>query len=381
MNKLSKPFISTLIMLSIMKVVPAQNKNTIVPDYLNFEVTDSLKQNIFNSLDFMFKDMKLKGMSNFIDKRNEEITYNLINSVSSIEYYNPNVTKQIINAYEIGKNEYLLKIAYIDCNENSRIHAIISIMAKLYDELVTFSSPISHLTSNWTSKQQGTITYYYNSFFNDEVAKNFNKNNSNISSKLGVPVEKLNFYKCYSYQEALTLIGIDFLLKSNGKVQLSKIIGNTIITGLNSEDFSHDIFHFYSAKLFERKNRNWIAEEGIAYSWGNAYYTDSNGKMIERDQLISLLKIYLKENPQESLLELFQNKTKIFNEVSPYVSVRSTISSLICDEVQRKKDIEGLKVLINSGKGEANFFNAIDNLLGINKNNFDKELEKLLELH
>ena len=54
--------------------------------------------------------------------------------------------------------------------------------------------------------------------------------------------------------------------------------------------FSHDIFHYYSGKVNKNENRNWITEEGIAYSWGNAYYTNSNGEMIEQQILIDELK-------------------------------------------------------------------------------------------
>jgi len=110
MNTLGKFFISILITLSIIKAVSAQKNHITVPDHINFEVSDSLEQSIFNSLELMFKDMKLKGQSNLIDSHGEEITYNLLNSVASVEYYNPVLFKQIINAYKVGENEYLIKI-------------------------------------------------------------------------------------------------------------------------------------------------------------------------------------------------------------------------------------------------------------------------------
>ncbi len=362
------------------KFTAAQIDSIYKPSYINFKIDDSLKDQIFNSLELMFKDIKLTGKSVFVDQENHEITYNLLNSLWRIEYNNSDSFKQLINAYRINKDKYLLKIAYLSKDKNEvKIHSILSILAKVKNKLIAFSSPINYFATNWKYKKVGNINYYYNGYFDKKVAINFDKNNSLISIKLDVPTEELNFYKCSNYQEVLDLIGLDYLMKSNGKLESSKIVGNTIITGLNSEDFSHDIFHFYSSKLFEKKDRNWIAEEGIAYSWGNAYYTNTNNKMISHKELVILLKQYLKDNPQENLLSLFENKPKIFNELSPFVSVRSTIAGLLSDEVERKKGIKGVKKLISSGKGEDNFFKAINELIDVSKVNFDYEVIRLLE--
>jgi hypothetical protein len=59
--------------------------------------------------------------------------------------------------------------------------------------------------------------------------------------------------------------------------------------------------------------------------------------------------------------------------------VKSVISGVICDEVERKKGIEGIKQLIDCGYGDENFFKCIDELVQINRDNFSKKVTALIE--
>jgi hypothetical protein len=119
-------------------------------------------------------------------------------------------------------------------------------------------------------------------------------------------------------------------------------------------------------------------EEGIAYSWANAFYAKANGDMIYQEELVQDLKKYLKENPQTSLLELFNKNPTIFVDLPVKVKVRSVIASLLCDEVEKQKGNEGIRTLIKCGPGEDDFFNSLNQLIRINKANFDIETGKLL---
>ena len=184
------------------------------------------------------------------------------------------------------------------------------------------------------------------------------------------------------YQEYLNLIGINYQVYNNGKYRTGYGVDtNTIFSIMNNEDFSHDIFHYYSGKINERENRNWITEEGVAYLWGNAYYTDKNGEMIEMDQMVSTLKNHLKENPDTSLLRLFEDNPKIFDSLASEISVRSVLSAIIAKEVELQKGTEGIMELVNAGAGKElvkKYLTATDKLIGINKENFNAKVGALL---
>ncbi len=65
-------------------------------------------------------------------------------------------------------------------------------------------------------------------------------------------------------------------------------------------------------------------------------------------------------------------------QLPPEISVKSTISSLLCEEVERKKGLFGIKSLIKCRRGDDHFFNTLNDLISINQTNFDTEVMKLI---
>ncbi|UII76327.1 hypothetical protein LV716_00610 [Flagellimonas sp. HMM57] len=177
-------------------------------------------------------------------------------------------------------------------------------------------------------------------------------------------------------------MGFKYSLFPNGKYRDGYgVDSKTIFAIMSNEDFSHDIFHYYSGKINKREDRNWITEEGIAYLWGNAYYTDNNGEMITHQRLVLELHNYLSKNPKTNLYELFKSNKKIFHHIAPEISVRSTISGIIAQEIETKKGKEGITKLINAGRENRleSYLKATDELIGINKKNFNVIVKKLIE--
>jgi hypothetical protein len=52
--------------------------------------------------------------------------------------------------------------------------------------------------------------------------------------------------------------------------------------------------------------------------------------------------------------------------------------SWVCEEIEKQKGAEGIIELIKCGRGDDNFFKSIENLIGINRQNFDKEVYRLI---
>ena len=356
----------------------------IKPPHLNYEMDTLTKVKILGSLDTLFLQIK----NNKLDAKligKGETEFNTLKSFSELEAHKKDsiadfYKKQLINIYPISNTDYWISLAYTGQKnkETPILRCIINLIASIIDDKIVFSLPTQYLTKTWKTEIVGNITYFFRDKLNKERAKKFDEKNTIIAHKLGLEPEKFDFYMCYNYQEVLQLLGYEYDLEANGKVRDGYgVDGNTIFAVMNNEDFSHDVFHYYSDK-FRKQAGNGIVEEGVAYSWGNAYYTQSNGEMIEQKELIQSLKVYLKANPKVTPLDLFTQKPKIFNHIAPEISVKSTITSLICDEVERKKGIEGIKTLIKCGSGEDNFFKAVNELIGLNKTNFNVELSRLI---
>ena len=355
------------------------------PSHLTYQMDSLTKKTILTSLDTLFFQIK----NNIIDSiligkgRND---FNVLNSLAGIETYKKDslpdfYKKQLINFYPISTNEYWISLAYIGVQVNGVpiLKNIINLVATKTGNNISFSLPLDFLTKSWKSKVVGNVTYYFRDKINLQRAKAFDIKNTTIASKLGLKPEKLQFYMCNNYQEISQLLGYEYDLESNGKTRDGYgVDNNTIFSTMNNEDFSHDVFHFYSGKMRNGIKGNRTVEEGIAYSWGNAYYTNPNGEMIEQKELIGFLKNYVKGNPSENVFQLFSKDPKIFNAIAPELSVKSAISSLLCDEVERQKGLVGISELIKCRRGDDAFFKTLNSLVSINIANFETEVKKLI---
>ncbi|MDF2430892.1 MAG: hypothetical protein JWP44_523 [Mucilaginibacter sp.] len=372
MKKSVLPFIFLLFSSLYLKAQTPLAKN------VNILIPAAIQLKVFNALDTLLTHIGQGSLDpNEIEHNGSSLSMSIFKWFKGVEnngkekelhFYKP----QIINLFPVDKNQYYVSVAFIN---NNALRAIINVIADVSDNKITFSIPVYYLTRNWRTVKTGTITYHYCDYINLKRAKKFNQKNILIAKKLGLEPEKLDFYLCDNYQQILNLLGCAYDSESAGITNDGLGVDEgTIFSIMHNEDFSHDLFHYYAAKV--RKNtRNSAAEEGVAYSWGNAYYTDQNGDMITQSQLVTVLKDYLQQHPGVSLLELFQKNPFIFYSQT---KVRSLISSLICDEVERKKGSEGIKTLIDCGSGDDNYFASVNNLIGINPGNFNTRVMNLL---
>jgi hypothetical protein len=199
-----------------------------------------------------------------------------------------------------------------------------------------------------------------------------------MASKLKLPVRNWDLYMCRNYQEALQLQGCLYEFEVNGVVNSGDVVDpKTLFSAMNDEDFSHDVLHIYAETI--RKVKNTAAEEGLAYNWGNAYHTNSQG-ISDQKELIPVLQQYVQSHTDVKLLDLFDKNPNALAEYGypKPISVKYIISGIICEEVEKQKGADGIIELIKCGRGDENFFNSIDHLIGINRINFEEKVYKLL---
>ena len=379
----------TLILTFVFSSAIAQ-ETIIKPNFLQNSMDSITKVNFNKSLESLFLEISHgKINEDLLTSNRLELTKSQLQELVNYEINKDSTTatiqdKQLINIYPISTNEYFLSLAYI--MESSTSHPIlyytINLIATKANDKFTFSVPIDYFTRYWKTETIGNITYHFKEKIDKERAELFDKKNTSIATKLGLKPEELHFYMCDNFQEISELLGFSYSVYSNGKYRDGYgVDSKTIFSVMNNEDFSHDMFHYYSGQINERINRNWITEEGIAYAWGNAYYTDKDGEMISHKRLVSELKNYLSQNPDTDLFELFSNDTKVFNHIAPEISVRSTISGLIANEVDKKKGKDGILALINAGSKDRleSYLKLTDKLIGINKDNFNSKVGKLIK--
>ena len=376
-----------ILAITISKV---QGQSEIIkPSFLAIDTDSKTKENLLNAIDTLFKGIDNENLdSTLIGRDNPKLTISILKSLKGMEDNEKDSIKnfykrQIINLYPISTTSYFISIAYIGnkSGESAVLKTIFNLIAKKEDGKLVFSIPTRYLTKAWKTKQIGNTKYYFADNINIKRAKIFNEKNSTIARKFGLKPEKFEFYLCDNYQDVIQLLGYEYDMESNGKTRSCYgVDANTIFSVNHNEDFSHDLFHYYSAKI-RGNTRNWYAEEGFAYCWGDAYWTKPNGETITQDELVKELQIYVSSNPNISLFELFEKNPNILKYSSNEISLNKILASLICKEVERKHGIEGVKELLKCGSGLDNFFKTTDKLVGINKTNFDIEVMKLLKAY
>lgn len=285
-------------------------------------------------------------------------------------------TPYLINIFPISDNQYEASVAFID---SERLKAFVRFLIKAENAQYKFSLLLDRNTANWQTTQVGTVKYHHRTPLNLDVAKKFDATNQEIARKFGLTVDSFDFYLNHNYQEALNILGIEYDVLVNGEYRDgSGVDEKTIFAITGNEDFSHDVFHYYSEKIRTEK-RNYPADEGFAYLWGNAYYTDKANNMIYVDQLVVELRKYIQQNPDVDLLELFNKRPYIFTEPAPELNIKSLLSALICNDVEKKHGLEGVKKLLNCGRGDDNFFKVTKELIGLERSNFNTEVMSLIE--
>lgn len=387
---MNRKILTLLFFILALTICNVQGQSVISkPKFLTIVTDPKAKENLLNAIDTLFKGIDNNKLdSTLIDNDNRKLTTEIFNSLKGNEDNEKDSIKnfykrQLINLYPISATEYFITIAYIGIKnaEPPILKTMLNIVAKNNDGKFVFSTPTSYLTKTWKIKKVGNITYHFADNINIKNAKIFDDKNIAIATKFGLRPETFDFYLCDNYQEVLHLLGYGYDMESNGKTKSGYGVAvNTIFSVMHNEDFSHDLFHYYSAKIRTNK-RNWYAEEGFAYCWGNAYWTKLNGETITQSELVAELQQYLKSNPKTSLLEMFDKQPRIFNYLSDEIGLKKILSSLICKEVERKNGIEGVKQLLNCGDGADYFFKSADKLIHINRTNFDSEVMKLVETY
>ncbi len=293
--------------------------------------------------------------------------------------------KQLINIYPIGKNKYFLAIAYTYNSANYPVFLYkIDLLATKTGNKFTFSIPLDYLTRYWKIQKVGNITYHFRGKLNTKRAKRFNTKNTSLAKKFGLKPEKFDFYMTDNFEEISALTGYGYSYYNSKKYRDGfGVVDNKIFAIDGNEDFSHDLFHYYSGKVNKQDDRNWIAEEGAAYLWGNAYYTDKTGNMVKEKRLVEALKNWLAQDSNTDLFELFKTNAKPFVEIAPEISARSAMAGLIVNKVEEEKGMDGVLKLINAGSKPKleNFLKTTDKLIGLNKSNFNSKMEKLIEAY
>lgn len=268
-------------------------------------------------------------------------------------------------------NKRIVKIAFIGYNSDTKsnlIKAIYNVIAVKKEDKIFFSKYIDYATRNWEIKNEDKITYYIspNKNYNLKEAETQKKDINMLSDFFGTEKFPITYYSTISPEEVFKLKGFDyhpmmFADKSGGFAEAY----NIVISGNNSEYYTHEIVHLYTSKLFPRINP--FFDEGIATYFGGS------GKFDYQWQKEKLKK-FLKENPNFDAFKHLNIYERLYFEKEtpiPYV-----VSAVICEMIISKFGKEKLFSVFKTETSVEESFKTFN----LNKNNINSELRKFLKV-
>lgn len=283
-------------------------------------------------------------------------------------FYQPSLM-EIISTGEDDKK--IVKVAYIGYNEETEsnlIKAIYNMIAVKIDGKIFFSKYINYVTKDWRIKNEDNLKYYISptkNFSHDEVERQ-KADIKLLSEFFGVEKFPIFYYSAVSPEEVFKLKGFDYhpMMYTSDSGGFAEDY-NIIISGNNSEYYTHEVVHLYTSKLFPGINSYF--DEGIATYFGGS------GKFDYQWQKEKLKK-FLTENPDFDVLKHLNVYERLYFEKEtpvPYV-----VSAVICEMIIAEFGREKLFTVFRNGTSAEDGLKVFN----LNKNNVNSKLRSFLNI-
>lgn len=183
-------------------------------------------------------------------------------------------------------NKWIVKLAFINNDEKTnefKTRVIYNIIAHVIDEKVFFGKYQDYALESWKKVQRGAITYYISpkKEINETEVLQQQNDIDKLCDFFNSKPFPLTYISCTSPVELFEVKGFDFnpmmfVSKYGGLVEENSVI----LSGNNSEIYTHEMVHIYTQNLFPNKHyffdealATYLAGSGINdYSWHKAKF-------------------------------------------------------------------------------------------------------------
>jgi hypothetical protein len=287
----------------------------------------------------------------------------------------------LTNVCRLDSANYLVQFSYLGTNDSIPVlRASFKLMACQQGDKYYFSSPLLRNTTGWHIKQDGNFIFYYaNDPLNEPLLSNYVKKAKEFDKKLRAPGYNTQFYCCNTFQEALELLGVEYALDYNGisANSLTAFENNTfldVIGGNNSLAFDlHDLWHDRLHAVIPVSTINKPIDEGCAYLYGGSWG-------LSWEEIFKQFKAYMGDN--KDWLTAFTENKNFASSQQYHLYVSYVINALLAQKMEKEKGFPAVMEFLSCGRYEAgndNYFRALDKITGINRSNFNANVEKLVE--
>ena len=244
-----------------------------------------------------------------------------------------------------------------------------------------FSSAFFRNTADWHVKNEGNFSCYYTSAVNWDKVNEYIKKAKEFDKKLHAPVYTTYMYFCGNLPNLLQLLGVEYKTDYNGITHdnFSSFENNGYLDIIGGNEAApavldiHDLWHARLHHVVDIAIINRPVDEGCAYLYGGGSWGYS------WDKIFKEFKAFMGTD-KDWLTAYNEHKNFCENKHTPLYT-DYLINALIVRQIEREKGFGAVVELLNCGKKEAdnaNYFRALDKIAGINKDNFNERVGKLV---
>lgn len=276
-----------------------------------------------------------------------------------------------ILSIKFKNNVCLIKAQFSNCKADGSpyVLAIVNYVAKKENGQYKLYNYLNYMKESWTCTTVGMVDFYYPLYhkFDFEKAQKLNDFVNQTCNNFDVQPKHFEYYLADDYDEIQELKGIDYYLGMGGRSEPSgKATDNKVYCGGLGEYYAHEVFHVQIDEYFPEKHF-WVSE-GIATLLGG-----SRGKSLAWH--IKRTNLYLQKHPEINLNDMLK-LTNLDNQTS----YQYVLGGLIAKKIFDKGGWGLLKEFMSSGKTEENYYDAIEEHLGIKKSEMNDYTREQLQI-
>jgi hypothetical protein len=358
----------------------------IVPVYARIPLDSSHKQQMIQSLNGLLSQLSGANKDNaFVQPEYLPETSDLLDEIRGMG--NPLPGKKqpcrcyLTNVNQLDSVDYLIQFAYLGLEDTMPLlRASFRLLAHQTGDRFAFSSPLRRNVIGWKVRTVGDFTFYYTDYpFNESLLADYVAKAKEFDRKLHAPAYPTIFYCCRTFQEALEALGVDYKLDYNGisTDNLSAFERNTslhVLGGNAPAQFDHhDLWHDRLHAVIPVSTINRPIDEACAYLYGGSWG-------LSWEEVFRQFKTYMGSN--HDWLTAFAANANFAQPNQNHLFVSYVITALLVKKIEMEKGFPAVLQFLTCGKYQrdnANYFQALDTIIGINRSNFNATVEQLVE--
>lgn len=284
----------------------------------------------------------------------------------------------LTNITPLEDNKYSIHIAYIGINEKSAIlRAQFELIAHKTNDSYLISSPLFRNTRNWKTKKIQNHVFHYPYTLNSKKVQQFSTLASFFDKKLKNNSGESHHYLCDNDVDPLKLFGVGYKSDYNGNKLNSRwqsSVDEKSLFVLNASSLysfdTHDLWHNRLSQVISRRKVNRRVDCNIAYLYGGSWG-------ISWEELFNLFSEKFVIGKDIDWLE--HKKNKSYFEANGHKNYTDDfIGALIVKKIENEKGFDGVWELLKT-KGSEEYYVVLNNLIGITKKGYNKEVSKLIQ--